>query len=78
MEDLCDHGTRDTAICEARLAVRRPSLKKILNLNDENFRRFVQNGCRWPDENQDIDAELARLKYELVELRSLILSRCVD
>ena len=74
MADLCDEPLSNPRL----LGERRVSLRKILDLNDENFRRFVQNGCRLPDEDQDIDAELARLKYELVELRSLILSRCVD
>ena len=74
MADLCNYPLSNTRL----LGERRVSLRKILDLNDENFRRFVQNGCQWPDENRDIGAALARLNHELVGLRSLILSRWVD
>ena len=73
MADLCDHPLSHTRLISAR----RVSLRKILDLNDENFRRFVQNGCRWPEENREIGAELVRLNHELAALRS-ILSRWVD
>ena len=74
MADLCDEPLSNRRL----LGARRVPLRKILDLNEENFRRFVQNGCQWPDENMDIGAELAGLKYELAGLRALILSRWVD
>ena len=65
MADLCKHPF---------LGARRVSLRKILDLNDENFRRFVQNGCQMPGQDQKVESELAQIKFELAELQSLIFS----
>lgn len=56
------------------IAQRRPSLKRILALDDEDFRRFIKNGCQLPGENQDIEVELARLNSELEALQFAIVA----
>jgi len=51
---------------------RRPALKEILRLSDEDFRRFIQNGCNSQHDELELEAELLRLQGEIDHLKALL------
>ena len=51
---------------------RRPALKEILRLSDEDFRRFIQNGCQVQHDQTDLEDELCRLHVQLEELKEIV------
>ena len=71
--DLYDYSMSDTFVSETRQVPYRTGfrtrqyrgrlpIKKANELNDHDLRRYNQNGCRFPDPEQDLRDEIAQAR----------------
>ena len=70
-EDIFDYPMSDEFVSQTRPIPYRTGFrarqyrgkllpKKANQLNDHDFRRYIQNGCRFPDPEQDLRDEIAQ------------------
>ncbi|NOT95736.1 MAG: hypothetical protein HOP00_05460 [Nitrospira sp.] len=88
MKDAYDYSMSDTFVSETRRIPYRTGfrarqyrgrlpIKKVNALNDHDFRRYCQNGCRFPDPEQDLRDQLAEQR-ELIRVQALHIKQNQD
>ena len=85
LEDMFDYPMSDDFVSETRLVPYRTGfrtrqcrgklpLEKVNALSDRDFKRYIQNGCRFPDPEQDRRDQLAKLR-EVIRVQALQLKQ---